>query len=362
MPIEQTEWEPSFLHPIADARLESSLRKENGGPLPPGTRHISRCPWLARSPALFNWFQGRLLHIDINLAEMLALVVSQENSCRYCFAAHRLLSRFAGMSETQIRRLEQELLTIVLPQREQRAITFARRLSRSTPILTPADLEPLIAGGWSDMAIREMALVCGAMMALNRYATFLALDPKPYEALPDRWYVRLLRPALGVVLRLKTRRGEPTPFSAAERQGPFARIVNGFDGLPLGWSLRTILDEAWDFDAIPRRTKALVAAVIARGLGDRLVLSEARALAHANGVDAKDFDDALAHFTAAGLVEKEKMAIEFACETIWYKPAPMQRRTRTFVDHFETAELLDLVGFASFANLIARLGVFAALS
>jgi hypothetical protein len=29
------------------------------------------------------------------------------------------------------------------------------------------------------------------------------------------------------------------------------------------------------------------------------------------------------------------------------------------MDHFETAELLDLVGFASFANLIARLGVFA---
>jgi hypothetical protein len=26
--------------------------------------------------------------------------------------------------------------------------------------------------------------------------------------------------------------------------------------------------------------------------------------------------------------------------------------------HFDTVELLDLVGFASFANLIARLGVF----
>jgi hypothetical protein len=32
------------------------------------------------------------------------------------------------------------------------------------------------------------------------------------------------------------------------------------------------------------------------------------------------------------------------------------------MDHFATAELLDLVGFASFANLIARLGVFAAPS
>jgi alkylhydroperoxidase family enzyme len=223
-------------------------------------------------------------------------------------------------------------------------------------------LEPLTAGGWSDMAIREMALVCGAMLALNRYATFLALDPTPYEALPDRWVVRVLRPALGIVLRLKTRHGEPTPFSAAARQGPFARIVNGFDGLPLGWSLRTILDEAWDFDAIPRRTKALVAAVIARGLGDDLVLAEARALAHEHGVAAQDVDEALAHFTAAGLLEKEKMAIAFARETIWYEPAPMQRRTRTIMDHFAPAELLDLVGFASFANLIARLGVFAAPS
>jgi AhpD family alkylhydroperoxidase len=359
MAIEQTEWEPSFLTPVVDASLESSLRKENGGPLPPGTRHISRCPWLARSPALFNWFQGRLLHIDINLAQMLALVVSQDNSCRYCFAAHRILTRFAGMSETQIRRLEQDLLTIELPQPEQQAIAFARRLSRSTPILVQADLEPLTACGWSDLAIREMALVCGAMIALNRYSTFLALDPEPYEALPDRWYMQLMRPAFGLVLRLKTRRGKPAPFSADERHGPFARIVNGFDGLPLGRSLRQILDEAWDFDGLPRRTKALVAAIIARGLGDEMVLSEARALACDYGVGAKDFDGALAHFSAEGLFEKEKIAIEFARATIWYEPAPMQRRTRAFMEHFEIEELLDLVGFASFANLIARLGVFA---
>jgi AhpD family alkylhydroperoxidase len=362
MAIEQIEWEPSFLDPVADALLESSLRKENGGPLPPGTRHISRCPWLARSPALFNWFQGRLLHLDINLAQMLALVVSQDNSCRYCFAAHRILTRFAGISETQIRRLEQDLLTIELPPSDQRAIAFARRLSRSTPILVQADLEPLSACGWSDSAIRAMALVCGAMIALNRYSTFLALDPEPYEGLPDRWYVRLMRPALGLVLRLKTRRGKPTPFSAEERQGPSARIVNGFDGLPLGRSLRKILDEAWDFDGILRRTKALVTAVIARGLGDEWVLSEARMLALENGVNATDFDGALAHFSAESLSEKEKIAIEFARETIWYAPAPIQRRTRAFMGHFEIEELLDLVGFASFANLIARLGVFAETS
>jgi alkylhydroperoxidase family enzyme len=160
-------------------------------------------------------------------------------------------------------------------------------------------------------------------------------------------------------LRLAARRGDPAPFSADERQGPFARIVNGFDGLPLGRSLRTILDEAWHFDGISQRTKALVVAVIARGLGDDMVLSEARALALDHGVGAKDFTGALAHFSADGLSEKEKIAIDFARDTIWYAPAPMQRRTRAFMDHFETEELLDLVGFASLANLIARLGIFA---
>ena len=143
-------------------------------------------------------------------------------------------------------------------------------------------------------------------------STFLALDPKPYEALPDRWFVRLLRPALSGVLRLKTRRSEPTPFSAAGARIPLARIVSGFDDLPLGWSLRTILDEAWDFDAIPRRTKTLVAAVIARGLGDALVLSEAWCWRTKTVSTHRISTMRSLPFTAAGLFEEEKMAIAFA--------------------------------------------------
>jgi hypothetical protein len=155
-----------------------------------------------------------------------------------------------------------------------------------------------------------------------------------------------------VSFTVKTRRGEPAV------QCRRARTIRARERLRRWAGAQTILDAAWDFDAIPRRTKALVAAVIARGLGDDLVLSEAWALAHENGVDAKDFDDALAHFTAAGLLEKEKMAIAFARETIWYEPAPMQRRTAPSWT-ISKPRNYSIRRLASFANLIARLGVFA---
>lgn len=358
MAIEQIEWAETFLEPHRDADLEASLTKANGGELPPNTRFLSQCPWLARVPAHFNWFNQGLAHIDIDLAEKLSLVVSQDNSCRFCFAAHRTLMRILGTPEDRIRRLEMDMLTVDLAGPEQAAMAFARRLSRSSPILTSADLEPLTEAGWSNEAIREMALVCGAMIAANRYSTFLALDPKPFEAFPDRWYIRPIIPILGLLLRAKTRRGQPTPFTDAERKGPFARVINAFDGLPLGHSLRTVIDEAWAFDAISHSTKALIAAVIARGIGDQRILAEARGLALASGVTDSVFDDVMAHLSAADLTQRDRMAIEFARESIRFQPAQLQRRTRELVEHFDQRELLDLVGFASIANVIARFGVF----
>ena len=73
--------------------------------------------------------------------------------------------------------------------------------------------------------MREIALVCGVMIFLNRYSTFLGLDPALVEALPDRWYARVLRPLAGFAIRALTRRGVPTPFPPAARSAPFARVL-----------------------------------------------------------------------------------------------------------------------------------------
>ena len=62
------------------------------------------CPWVARAAVIFN--QRLAVHLDPQLADTIALVVSHENSCRYCYATVRVLLRVQGMSEERVQELE----------------------------------------------------------------------------------------------------------------------------------------------------------------------------------------------------------------------------------------------------------------
>ena len=89
-----------------------------------------------------------------DLADEVGLVVSQDNSCRYCFGAQRAFLRILGMKEARITRLEQDLLTGDFTPQDRAALEFARRLSRSSPLVSQVDIEALRRGGFSDAEVR----------------------------------------------------------------------------------------------------------------------------------------------------------------------------------------------------------------
>ena len=74
-----------------------------------------------------------LAHIDHQLAEIVVLVVSRDNSCRFCYAGARFLLRVSGMSDERIDALESNLITAELEPRSRLGLEFARRLSRANP-------------------------------------------------------------------------------------------------------------------------------------------------------------------------------------------------------------------------------------
>jgi AhpD family alkylhydroperoxidase len=357
--LAEVEWEECFLPAARDPELERELRAMNGGMLPPGTPYFVHCPWVARAAVHYDWLMGRLIHVPPDLAEQIAVVVSQDNSCRYCFAAHRLFLRFTGVPEPRIRRLEQDLLTADLRPPERAALEFARQVSRAGPVVGPEEVEALLEVGWSDAAIREIALVAGFMLAANRYATLAALPPQRIEEVPERWYVRAVVPLAGRFVRRRWRRGGPDFLEPERRTGPFAPAVNAFDGLPLGRSLRTVLDEAWASPLLSRRAKALIFAVVARGLGAPSAEREAARLAAAEGLAKDALEPALAYLAAPGLDPVEAQLAPFARETLWYQPAPLQRRGRSLSQQLGPGPFLEAVGVASFANMVCRLEVFA---
>jgi AhpD family alkylhydroperoxidase len=156
--LRDVEWESCLLPQSRDPELEAYLRRELGG-VPSMARYFAPCPWVVRSMAGVNHDHALLAHLDLQLADLIGLVVSQDNSCRFCYAAQSVLLRIQGFPDQRIRQLQQDLLSASIGRRESSALEFARRFSRASPLLTWSDTGAMREAGWSDAAIREIAVV-----------------------------------------------------------------------------------------------------------------------------------------------------------------------------------------------------------
>ena len=351
----EIEWEESYLEPVHAPELKRELERSIGF-VAPFFPYYFDCPWIPRSFVEVGYLNGsRLVHVGMELYEKLNLVVSQQNSCRFCIAAYRSLLRLAGIPEERIRRLEQDLLAADLEPAERAALEFARKLARASPLPTPADLERLRDAGPGEAWSREVAFVAAWMGTMNQLATFSAVSPESMERWP--WYAHLLRPFIARRFSSRWRQGKPETLEPELRSGPFAYLVDAFDGLPTARSLRNVVDAAWSSPLLPRRTKALVFAVVARGLGAARAGREAARLSAEEGVDADALDEVLDHLESPALDAVESEAVPFARETLWYQPAPIQRRVRELRGKLEAPQVSELIGISALANTLCRLDV-----
>ncbi len=351
--IREIEWESApLVEPKPDAEVERWAR-EVGAPRLYPLRFFTRCPWLARGMVRLSTLP--LAHLDHELADVAVVVVSRDNSCRYCYGRARFLLRAIGMSEERIESLEGELFAAEIEPRSRVGLDFARRLSRSNPPPSAADVKALREAGFSREELLELAFVTAQYVVINRVVTIVALPLGIFERIDRGWVLRLIRPIVRRLVSKRRLRTPPAVLSDEEKSGPFAPEVNGFDGLPAGRTLRQILDDAWASPILTKRAKALAFAVVARGLGAERVEREAFDLLAAEGFDRSEAEEALAHLASSALSPVESALLPFVRETLWYEPGPLQRRARELRGTLTDEELLETIGIAAFANAVCRL-------
>ena len=351
--MQDVEWEACLIPPRKDPEFEREIRK-TWGTVPPVARFLTHSPWIARSLLRGNFRHGQLVHIDIRLAELVFLAVSQDNSCRYCYASQRAALRIQGFDEERILRVEQAFVSAEDDPRESLALNYARQISQSNPPPTAADREGLRQVGYSDEAIKEIAYVASSTVGGNVMATLPAVPVDRVEGLEDRWLVRLLRPLLARMLRSRERQGQPEFLPPELKTGPFAYVDLELDGLPAARVSREGIESAWSSQILTQRAKGLVFAVVARGLDSKRSEQEARRLLAPHGLDDGDVDEILSHLASPKLDPIEAAIVPFARETIRYRPADIQRRGRKLLEQLSVEQFMELVGVVGLANGICR--------
>ena len=337
----------------APAELVATVRRSHGGYAPVWVSRFAALPWLVR--AMNEMTSGPFASLPFRDFAFVALVVSRDNSCRYCYGAQRALMRILGYEGDAIDRIERDELVDSDPG-SQLSLDFARKLSRGNPRPGAEQLAALGRSGRSPDEIAELTFAAASTVFANRMSTLVALPPASIEGAGHQLAGRLLRPVLSRWFKPPRKKKDAGPVA---NEGVGAAVVAALGTSPAAGVLRRTIDAALDSPVLPRRTKLLMIAVIARALQCAHCEQDAVTTLEAAGVPSPDIAQALDHLAAPGLDPREAQLVPFARDTVRCAPTDIQQRLRTLAAGLELRvdEILEVVGVTAVGNALCRASV-----
>jgi alkylhydroperoxidase family enzyme len=357
--LSEIEWGEPLLRPVTDPEWEAEI-KRRGAQVSEADRRIAPNRWLREAGlGLVSYVPAAM---PTHLFQVGAMVTAQENACRYCYGANRAYMKILGYSESFISRLEREMRVADLDDKEHGFIAFCRNLARSRPRPAKAEREALVALGYSPLQVNEMAFLIAMGCFYNRVSTLIACPPEHgFERIANGWIGRmlgLLAPLTRAMIARKQRavRAQP-PDAGALASGAFGPIVSTLAGLPAAAIFKGALDGAFESTTISRPAKALMFCIVARTLDCRHTEAAARTLLQTHGFSGSDIDSALQTLQSPKLPGHEAQLLPWVRDTVYYRTADIQAKTRALAKSLDSAVLLEAIGVAALANATVRLAM-----
>ena len=353
--LNEITWGQSILPSVSDPAWEAEV-KRRAGHVSEIDRRAAANPWVRE--ICVSVVTYRPVAMPQRLFNIGALVTSQENACRYCYGANRAYMKILGYSESFISRLEQDATLAELDEQGHAFIAFCRSLARSRPRPMKSECDALVALGFSPLAVTEMALMIALGCNHNRIGTLSACPPEHgFERMANGLLAPMTRPLLRMLMSMQRPPQPPTLDAVALSAVPFGPIVAAAAGLPAATIFKTALHGAFASTVLPRPTKALMFAVVARTLGCGASEAEARKLAAADGLPAAEIDAALSTLRCASLPQREEPLLSWARDTVYYQVGAIQTKTAAVAAKLGDAAVLEAIGVAALANATVRLAM-----
>lgn len=108
--------------------------------------------------------------------ESIATLVSKDNSCSYCVAAHTGALRAIGITDAELQAIEEDLERADFTVKEKALITFARKANADPLKISDDEFETLRNSGASDAEIIEALGVMELFTAFNKFLDSLQVE------------------------------------------------------------------------------------------------------------------------------------------------------------------------------------------
>lgn len=127
-----------------------------------------------------NWHKVKRVMMEGALSrknkEAIALLVSKDNGCKYCVAAHTGALKAIGVSAEEISRIENDLDQAEFTDKERALIRFARKANRAANDVTDEEFLAVRETGASDAEIIEALGVMEVFTAFNKFLDALDVE------------------------------------------------------------------------------------------------------------------------------------------------------------------------------------------
>jgi uncharacterized peroxidase-related enzyme len=115
-------------------------------------------------------------YLSYEIKEVIALLVSKENSCKMCVDVHKNIAKMLGLSEERIGQILEGIDSIGMDEKEKALLRFCVRASKKDNYkMQREDIEALKALGWNDKEILEAVAITGYFNYINTLSNVFGL-------------------------------------------------------------------------------------------------------------------------------------------------------------------------------------------
>ncbi len=106
--------------------------------------------------------------LDIGTREMIAAYVSGLNRCTFCHGSHAIYAQAFGIGEDVLEALLEDEEKAPVSEKLKTLLGYLKKLNTLPPRIVQADIDAVLAAGWTEKALFEAVQIAGMFNMMNR--------------------------------------------------------------------------------------------------------------------------------------------------------------------------------------------------